>query len=480
MPTKIQHNSCPECYQGLKNNSHYCQHCQARHFVENADNWTTGDKTIDAFILQTQKDAKECTEYLEYIDFDGMIGIAKYDISELGEVFIGNWKRGPADVWDEDAEKFVCKRELIRVALISLTTDPHEFLKELQVHYRARKNNGMMMRLFGVTREQITGRFMMVAETNEWDLRHYVSHHFVRLTWNQKLAILHTLASGLINHHQQNNTDSSDYNISNNEFGNNNVIKSHLELRVNELGLGDCKDLMPIIGYYRNDLLPLFAPEILLYGATHTKESEVYTFGMLMWEFVVNRPPFYDIPRDSEFVKQLSTGLLNPKIPSCAPICYTKLMQQCWERDPRLRPTMQNIAQTLSKWRFQNFEKEEFEKAERHRIRELQARGQNPFGAMLNPTKTHPQAIYACRHIKLPSFSSTASINRHRPLFDSTPDSGRKPAEVTVKDESFFVSKSILQFREKFPEVELEPEDEDLNRQYNDLSLEFPPQISVN
>ncbi|CAG8590379.1 544_t:CDS:1 [Ambispora gerdemannii] len=477
MAPKIQRNYCPECYQSLKNNTHWCQLCQARHFEENADNWTTGHKTLDTFLLETQKNAKECTEYLEYIDFDGIIGISKYDIAELGEVYTGNWKRGPVDSWDENEERFVCRRELIRVALISLTTEPRDFLKELDIHYRARKNNGLMMRVFGVTREQITGKYMMVAETNEWDLRHYVSHHFVRLNWTQKLAILHTLALGLINHHQQNSIDSDDYNMNNSEFANNNnIVKSHLELRVNELGLGDCKDFMPIIGYYRNDLLPLFAPEIILHGKTHTKESEVYTFGLLMWEFVINRPPFYEIPHDSEFVRRLSTGLY-PKTPSCAPNCYTQLMLQCWHSNPHLRPSMQDIAQMLSEWRFQTFEKEAFAKVERRRIRDLKSRGQDPFGAMLNPQKTHPQAIYACRHIKLPNFSS---INRHRPLFESIPDSSRKSAEATVKDESFFISKSILQFREKFPEVELEPEDEDLSRQYDELSLDFPPEILAN
>ena len=52
-----------------------------------------------------------------------------------------------------------------------------------------------MIRLFGVTREVVTGHFMIVAQTVEWDLRHYVLHHFARLIWEHKLSILHSIAS---------------------------------------------------------------------------------------------------------------------------------------------------------------------------------------------------------------------------------------------------------------------------------------------
>src|SRR5256885_517855 len=112
------------------------------------------------------------------------------------------------------------------------------------------------MRLFGVTRESVTNNLMMVAETVEWDLRHYVSHHFTRLSWQNKIAILYTITCALENQkiglQQQNDYISA-----------NKTIKSHIEIPLNELGLGDSKDLIPVIGYYRYDLLPFIAPEII-------------------------------------------------------------------------------------------------------------------------------------------------------------------------------------------------------------------------
>ena len=105
-----------------------------------------------------------------------------------------------------------------------------------------------MIRLFGVTRESVTGHLMMVAETVEWDLRHYASHHFARLTWSRKLSILHSLACAL---EQLHNGEQ----VHRDKTTNGKFFKNHLEIPVNELGLGDSKDSIPIIGYYKNDLL---------------------------------------------------------------------------------------------------------------------------------------------------------------------------------------------------------------------------------
>src|SRR5947207_8039611 len=107
-------------------------------------------------------------------------------------------------------------------------------------------HNGLIMRLFGVTRESVTSNLMMVAETVEWDVRHYVSHHHTRLTWQNKLAILHTIASAL-------ELAKSETPVQG-EFGNN-TIKSHIEVSVDELGSGEGKEFIPVIGHHRYDLL---------------------------------------------------------------------------------------------------------------------------------------------------------------------------------------------------------------------------------
>ncbi|CAG8604404.1 1318_t:CDS:2 [Rhizophagus irregularis] len=173
--------------------------------------------------------------------------LSKYDVSEVGTVYTANWKKGPRDCWDENEKIYVEKKELIKVALHSLGNTPSLFLKELKRHYYSRVKSGLMIRLFGVTRETVTGHLMMVAETVEWDLRHYVSHHFARLTWERKLSILHSIACALEQLHngEQVHRDKTTHGK---------FFKNHLEIPVNELGLGDKPSLRPSIRDLVNQL----------------------------------------------------------------------------------------------------------------------------------------------------------------------------------------------------------------------------------
>ena len=122
---------CPECDQRLRDNSWWCKSCQQRHFKENFDNWTTSNKDIDEFIKQTQMNAEECDQYLEWVPFSAFINVNKSEISEVGTLFSANWIKGPNDTWDPVEGEYVAKRSLLKVALTSLGSSPLLFLKEV-------------------------------------------------------------------------------------------------------------------------------------------------------------------------------------------------------------------------------------------------------------------------------------------------------------------------------------------------------------
>ena len=129
----IRKNYCPECDQCL-NTEFWCKPCQSTQFKENFDNWTTGDKEIDYFIRETQLNANDCTEYLEWIPFKAFIGVNKYEKSEVGTVYTANWMKGPRNCWDFNEKKYVEKKDLIKVALHSLGNNPIIFLKEVSYY----------------------------------------------------------------------------------------------------------------------------------------------------------------------------------------------------------------------------------------------------------------------------------------------------------------------------------------------------------
>ncbi|GBB97414.1 hypothetical protein RclHR1_02990015 [Rhizophagus clarus] len=447
---------CSECDQCL-NTSYYCKPCQSKQFEENFDNWTTGDNGIDCFIRGTQLNACDCTEYLEWIPFNSFIGVSKYDVSEVGTVYTANWKKGPRDCWDENENKYVEKKELIKVALHSLGNTPSIFLKELKRHYYSRVKSGLMIRLFGVTRETVTGHLMMVAETVEWDLRHYVSHHFARLTWSRKLSILYSIACAL---EQLHNGEQ----VHRDKTANGKFFKNHIEIPVNELGLGESKDPIPIIGYYKNDLLPFMAPEILR-NEGHSDKSDIYSFGILMWELLSNRPPYYDQPK---LINAILYNDLRPKLNTDMPECYITLMKKCWSSEPSLRPSIRELVNQLGDWNLYKKQSEQFDYAERKRLSYMKSKGLDTSpNKLITPPKIHPQAIYTSRKLKFPIIPlNTQKMLRNTTTYEDQ-SSTIDLASLMVKDESFFMKNNLLQQRKLDDDI-----DEDLMRQY-ELSIPF-------
>ncbi|CAI2176995.1 10882_t:CDS:2 [Funneliformis geosporum] len=390
------------------------------------------------------------------------IYISKYDVSEVGTVYTANWKKGPKDCWDETESKYVTRRELIKIALHSLGSSPSLFLKELKLHYFSRVHNGLMIRLFGVTRETVTGHFMMVAETIEWDLRHYVSHHFARLTWSRKLSILHSIACAL---EQLHNGEQ----VHRDKATNGQLFKNHLEIPVNELGLGKNKNSIPIIGYYKNDLLPFMAPEILR-NEKYTKKSDIYSFGIIMWELCTNSQPFHDKLHKSRLINSIAYNELRPSIENIdVPDCYIELMKKCWSSDLSIRPNIRELVNQLGEWHMYKKQSDEFEQAERIRIRRMKSKGLDTSpNKLLIPLQIHPQAIYTSRKLKFPIIPlHTQKILRNITTYED-PSSTIDLASLTVKDQSFFTKNNFMQQR-KLEEEEI---DEDLARQY-ELSIPF-------
>jgi len=79
------------------------------------------------------------------------------------------------------------------------------------------------------------------------------------------------------------------------------------------------------------------APEIF-HGYKYTAASDIYSFGMIMWELMTGRRPFWDRNHDTDLIIEICDGL-RPPIVTNAPEGYIELMKECWYSDPKKRPT---------------------------------------------------------------------------------------------------------------------------------------------
>ena len=83
------------------------------------------------------------------------------------------------------------------------------------------------------------------------------------------------------------------------------------------------------------------APEIFL-GQKYTAASDIYSFGMIMWEVMTGRRSFWDKSHDADLIIKIVDGL-RPPIVTNAPEGYIELMEECWHSDPNNRPTAADV-----------------------------------------------------------------------------------------------------------------------------------------
>src|SRR5436189_3794718 len=87
------------------------------------------------------------------------------------------------------------------------------------------------------------------------------------------------------------------------------------------------------------------APEVLS-KKPYTKESDIYSFGMIMWEHTTGKKPFHDRPHNHCLMLDILKGE-RPQITDDTPEFYSELMKKCWDHNPENRPTAEEIDDCL-------------------------------------------------------------------------------------------------------------------------------------
>lgn len=76
--------------------------CNATRFQQNFKNWTSGNYIIDEFIQNSQSKAINCTDVLEWVEYDRFEDIKYFAKGGFGTTYKAIWKDGPIDrrSWD--------------------------------------------------------------------------------------------------------------------------------------------------------------------------------------------------------------------------------------------------------------------------------------------------------------------------------------------------------------------------------------------
>ncbi len=97
-------------------------------------------------------------------------------------------------------------------------------------------------------------------------------------------------------------------------------------------------------------VMPFLAPELLSGHGSYSQATDVYAFGIIMWEISSHEKPFDDFNHDKYLALKILKGF-RPTITDDTPPFYRDLMQKCWHADPTQRPTANEIYELARHWR---------------------------------------------------------------------------------------------------------------------------------
>ncbi|CAG8544156.1 9900_t:CDS:2 [Ambispora leptoticha] len=316
----------------------WCQSCNSKRLEADFPNWTSGNKKIDEFLRETQLTARCWQEVFEWIPYSNIIEVELVGKGGYGTVYKAKWKGGCIIKWMRK-EKTWKRWGTEFVALKSLYGDFNEFMHELKTLHRCTRFNPNGFECYGVTQDPITHNYMIVADFyGKGDLRQYFHYGSDKLDWSKKLDMLKQIASDLHNIHKAN--------LVHRDLHSGNVLIDSITC-IADLGLSRDENISQTFTEV-SGVLPYVAPEVL-HQQPYTKAADVYSFGMIMWEFTSYRLPFSERSHDIYLALDICKGLRPDPIEGTPP-CYVKLMQQCWDSDPNKRPTAEYIAETLQSW----------------------------------------------------------------------------------------------------------------------------------
>ncbi|PKC59293.1 kinase-like protein, partial [Rhizophagus irregularis] len=257
----------------------WCEKCDIMNMKECFPNWTSGNSKIDEFIRFTQLNAKESMDYLEWIDFN-QFDLIK-DINDKGafsSIYSAVWMEGPRWNLDEEAEIWT-RTGPIKVILKRLDNSHNisqEFVDQLYRYHKCLKS-GALADCFGITKDPTSCYMLVMRYYKNGSLYSYLKETLGVLCWRDIVDILWSISVGLKYIHEHDL-------VHGHLHGGNILVESDVnsvDTKITDTGLHGPvdKQLSPKQIY---GVVPFVAPEIFN-GNTPTKESDVYSFGMVMW-----------------------------------------------------------------------------------------------------------------------------------------------------------------------------------------------------
>jgi serine/threonine protein kinase len=149
-------------------------------------------------------------------------------------------------------------------------------------------------------------------------------------------------------------------------------------------------------------VLPYLAPEILR-GQDYTQASDIYSFGIIMYEVISELPPYFNTAHDQFLALSICEGL-RPRFYMKVPQLTLDLIKRCLDANPSNRPNALDLSKIIHKWSYdletyiKNM-KNQTELIQTELIKQIEEieKSNHSSNTKNLPLTNHPGAIYTSR-----------------------------------------------------------------------------------
>ena len=215
-------------------------------------------------------------------------------------------------------------------------------LKE-EAHKLARLRSPYIVTIYGITLgTQGQPKGIVMEYMPERSLNRILYNREIALSWLVRRKMALAVAQGLSFLHQQD--------IIHNDLKSLNVLVRRYSdewvLKLTDFGLSKIKQETARFTNTPQGTAEWMAPEVFE-NNDYSKKSDVYAYGVVLWEIVARQRPFRDMGGPLQIMRSVCDRKERPPIPEEAPSLLVGLMGLCWRQSRDKRPAIESVVTKL-------------------------------------------------------------------------------------------------------------------------------------
>ncbi|RHZ46355.1 hypothetical protein Glove_624g49 [Diversispora epigaea] len=268
-------------------------------------------------------------------------GIIKYDYNVFkNPKYIGRGGFGIVDRATLIDEKMT-KMEVALKSIFVLVHDIRLFVNELKQHSKVGSHENII-KFYGVSQKDLNSdEYILVLEyANGGTLRSHLKSNFKNLEWSDKLNLAQQIAKAIKHLHSRD--------ILHRDLHSKNILIHNNIIKISDFGLAKLTSDSSISLLKTAGLIEYLDPMLLIKGDkfSRTKASDIYSFGMLLWELSSGEIPYKkQYSCQSKMIHILKGNRETPVVGT--PRDYINIYQECWKQEPNQRPNIDKVMQVL-------------------------------------------------------------------------------------------------------------------------------------